>query len=208
LPSKRHPTARHEGATVPATTTNQLRACLLAGAAIFALAACGGGAAATGPNGAGASSGGGATNAPDTSTPIGGGATQAPGGGATVDACALLTADDIKSVTGYAVAKATGGPQGGVFASGCEWELVADEIVPPSILLGIMTEGGKDYYDKYFAPFDNAEGNTPITGLGDVAMDVGFGTVHVVKGEAFFNLQYLGQKDHEIDLARKLVAHL
>jgi hypothetical protein len=183
------------------------RARLLAVAALaaVAIAACGGAAATTGPGGPPASSAGNVTQ-----VPVGGGATQQPGGGgATVDACSFLTDDDIKAVTGYTVAKKTPGAQVGFFQSGCEWELVApDEIVPPSIVLGIMTEGGADYYAKYMEPFNTEQNATPIAGLGDKAVDAGFGVVQAVKGDVFFNLQYLGEDDHEVELAKKLVAHL
>lgn len=185
------------------TQLHRAQLIVLAATAVVALAACGGGAAPTAPGGGGSTQAAGATQ-----NPGGGAATQNPGGGPTVDACSFLTADDIKAVTGYAVEKAVSGPQGGVFASGCEWALVSNEIVQPAIVLGIMTQGGKAYYDRYFAPFENADGNEPISGLGDKAIDVGASTVQVIKGDTFFNLQYLGQKDHEIDLAKKLVAHL
>ena len=182
-----------------------LRAKLLAFAATtaVAIAACGGAAATTGPGVPGATPGS-ATQAPD-----GGGATQPPGGGgSTVDACSFLTDDDIKAVTGYAVAKKTPGAQAGIFLSGCEWELAGNEIVPPSIALGIMTEGGKAYYEKYMEPYNTEQNATPIDGLADKAVDAGFGVVQAVKGDVFFNLQYLGEDDLEVELAKKLVAHL
>lgn len=178
------------------------------------LAACGGGTAATtdpgGPGGPGATSGGSATQAP------GGPTTQAPGGGETVDACALLSAADIDAVTGLAASSTTPGPQAGIFPSGCEWALVdEDAIVPPSISLGVMTSGGKAYYDRYFAPFEEEAGYEPIEGLGDVAVDADFGAVHVVAGDAFFQVQYIGGSFGGDDstalateLARKVVANL
>jgi hypothetical protein len=163
-----------------------------------------------------------ATSAPGGTTPSGpgGGATQSAGGpastpapstgggGTPVDACSFLTADDIKAVTGYAISTTRATASDMVFPSGCEWELTAKEIVPPSIVLGIQTSGGKAYYESYFKPFKDQEGNTPIDGLGDEAIDVGFGAVVVLKGDTLFNLQYLGVDDHEVELAKKLVAHL
>lgn len=191
----------------------RIRPSLLAAAtcAALVLAACGGPAATTGPGGPGATAAGdGATQGSGgTQNPGGGTATTPPtGGGGTVDACTLLTADDIKAVTGYAVAKARPTAQNIVFPSGCEWELVAKEIVPPSIVLGIMTTGGKAYYDTYFKPYNEEQGNTPIAGLGDEAVDVDFGAVMVLKGENLFNLQYLGEQAYEVELAKKLVTHL
>ena len=186
----------------------------LLAAASIAIAACGGGAAATaGPAGSRSSNApagaGGATEAP------GGVASQAAGGaGGAQDPCSLLTADDIKAVTGHAVSKATDSPHGGIFPAGCEWELIApDESVPPTILLGIMAQGGKAYYEQYFEPYNQEQGNTPIAGLGDKAVDSGFSTVLVVKGDTFFNLQYLQgdlgpDSGLQVELAKKLVAHL
>ena len=187
---------------MPAAIINQLRAGVLAAMATLVLAACGGGAATTGPGGPGATSAVAATQAPG-----GAQATQQPGGG-TADPCALLTDADIKAVTGYTVSTKVPGPQGGVFPTGCLWELDSTEMIPPSIALGVMTQGGRAYYDTYFKQQDVAAGGTPLTGVGDEAVDVGFGTVHVVSGDAFFNLQYLGQDDHEVELAKKVVANL
>ena len=175
------------------------------------LAACGGGTAATsGPGGPAATSGGSATQVP------GGAVTQAPGGGETVDACALLTAADIEAATGLKAKASTPGPQGGIFASGCEWELIdEDAMVPPTISLGVMATGGKDYYDRYFADMNDNAGYPPIEGLGDVAVDADFGTVHVVSGDAFFQVQYIsgsfGGDDSTAlatELAHKVVANL
>ena len=174
------------------------------------LAACGGGPAATsGPGGPAATSGS-ATQVP------GGAVTQAPGGGQTVDACALLTAADIEAATGLVAKPGLPGPQGGIFASGCEWELVdEDAMVPPTISLGVMTTGGKDYYERYFADMNENAGYKPIDGLGDVAVDADFGAVHVVSGDAFFQVQYISGSfggDYSTalatELAHKVVANL
>ena len=188
--------------------TNLRRSGLLAVLAAFAFAACGGGAATTAAPG-GATQGAVATQGTAATQSTGGQATQQPGGGgATVDACALLTDDDIKAVTGLAVSKKTAGPQGGVFPSGCLWELAGKGVVPPNIALGILTVGGKSFYDTNFKPFQNEQNATPVTGVGDEAVDVGFGVIQAVSGDAFFNLQYIGEGDHEIELSKRVVANL
>lgn len=186
---------------------------LLAALTTLALAACGGSPATAGP-GSSTGSGAGQTT-PAGSTGTGGGtATQPPGGGATVDPCALLTAADIEAVTGNTVASTVAGPQAGIFPTGCLWELIdADAIVPPTIALGIMSTGGRAYYDRYFAPFNAAAGYKPIEGLGDEAVDADAGVVMVVVGDAFLQVQWIGgtlgdDGDLEVDIARRVVANL
>lgn len=196
--------AAPEGVQLMPASLRRARILALAATGALAVAACGSAAATAGPAGPAATSAAVATQAP-----IDGAATQPPGGGQAVDACSFLTDADIKAVTGYDVSRKVNGAQAGIFQSGCEWELNApNEIVPPSIALGIMTVGGKDYYAKYMKPYNDEQGNTPVSGAGDEAVDAGFGVIQGVKGDAFYNLQYLGEKDLELELARKLVAHL
>jgi hypothetical protein len=191
----RHPTRFSVGLSTVAVSTALL------------LAACGGGPGATGPAGPAGTSGPGG---PSTQAP--GGATQAPGG-ATIDACALLTEADIEEVTGNTVDAVTPGPQMGIFQSGCDWDLIDDDaMVPPEIVIGVHPSGGRDYYARYFEPFNEGAGYEPIENLGDTAVDAEAGAVLVVAGDVFFNLQYIGltQDDTEIaaELARKVVANL
>jgi hypothetical protein len=177
-------------------------------------AACGGqgGAASAPAPGATTNTGGAAA----TQQPGGGVATQAPaGGGETVDACALLSEADIKEVTGLDTESSTPGPQLGIFEHGCEWQLIDDDaIVPPAVVLGLKTSGGRRYYDTYFKPFNAGAGYETIAGLGDEAVDAEAGAVLVVAGDAFMNLQYVGlgvpEDDTELaaELARKVVANL
>lgn len=169
------------------------------------VAACGGTTPTTGPTG----------TAPGlaTTSPGGGTATQAPDQGGTVDACALLTTADIEAVTGLQTKSRAPGPQGGVFESGCLWELIGERpLLPPTISLGVMRPGGREFYDRNFAAMD--AGYQPIAGLGDVAVDADFGAVHVVSGDTFFQVQYIGDGGGDdntaraTELARKVVANL
>ena len=177
------------------------------------VAACGGGAGSTTAPAGSTGGGGGATA---TQAPGGGGTTTQPpaaGGGGTVDACTFLTAADIQAVTGHAVKSTSKGRQIGIFASSCLWDLTDDAaIVPPSIVLKIMTSGGKDNYDRYFGPFYEEFGYEPIEGLGDEAADAGGGAVLVLSGDVLLDLQYVAMKPDDADvaaeLARKVVANL
>jgi hypothetical protein len=172
------------------------------------LAACGGGAGATTPAGA-TTSAGQATQAPAGATTL----PQGPGGGATVDACKYLTDADIKAVTNLETKPPVKGPQFGIFASACGWDLVAtDVMVPPTIALGIIPSGGKSNYDNYFGPFYDDLGFEPLEGLGDKAADAGGGAVLVLAGDTLFQLQYLALRDTDTEvateLARKVIANL
>ena len=171
------------------------------------VAACGGGGAATsGPGGPAATGGGPATQAPD------GVATQAPGGAQTVDACTLLSDAEIEEVTGNKVASKEPAMQSGLLDAGCHWVLEnADSLVPPEINLEVMFEGGLDYYKRYFEPFNAEYGYEAIEGVGDIAVDADFGSILVVSGDAFFDLQDLAfgsEKNNAEALARKVVANL
>jgi Protein of unknown function (DUF3558) len=184
-------------------------------AIMLVLAACGGEMASSGPGDPGGTSGGSATQTPggQATQPPGGPATEAPGPAAPVDGCSLLTEADIEAVTGHKVMSATGGPQFGIFPSGCEWELAdADAIVPPSIGLGVMTAGGKAYYERYFEPYIAENGQEPIENLGDAAIEDEAGSVMVLSGDAFFSTQYIAFTDDDTaiaaELARKVIPHL
>ena len=160
------------------------------------LAACGGA----------APSGGAPTSAPTT----GAGATQQSTAGPTVDACALLSDADIKALTGGTVASKEPGTQAGIFPAGCRWVIDGtDQMLPPEIILGVISPGGRDYYDKYFRPYNNEQDNKPIANLGDEAVTGMADVVMVVLGDALFQVQWLGTtKDLEVEIARKVAENL
>jgi hypothetical protein len=136
--------------------------------------------------------------------------TQAPASAVTVDACALLSDADIKELTGATVDTKEPGPQAGVFPDGCRWVLTeAGSMIPPEIVLGIRASGGRDYYDRYFKPFNNENDNEPIPNLGDEAVTGIAGTAMVVKGDVLYQVQWLGgSKDLEVEIARKVAENL
>lgn len=162
----------------------------------FLVAACGGGATTTaGPGAPGATSGGTAT--------------QAPGGGATIDPCALLTDEDIKAATGFSPIRETAGPTMGIFEVGCEWELDNEGGVPWSIVLGVRPEGGRDYYDSFFAP-PVGEGEV-LEGVGDDALQSDIGDVNAVKGDTMFSVSYIEfptRNEVAVELAKAVARNL
>ena len=158
---------------------------------LLSLVACGGGGTSS-PVTSPIASGLPATNAPASAT---GGVASPPPAGA-VDACALLTDDEILQATSHAVVNRTAGPQMGIFQNGCLIELEDDDaIVPPEITIGVISPGGADYFRRFFVePFPEAE---HVSGIGDDAVRGGAGDLLAVKGDTMVNVLYIGLGDEE-----------
>jgi len=187
---------------------------------VLALAACTGGAGGTG----GAASSTAATSASAMPSPPSGGGSAVPSGGAASQpvasdgpavgaACDLLTDADIERVTSRAILEKSAGPASGIFENGCEWTLEAEGIeAEPQIVLRVLGPGGRDYYDRYFAPFAEENGDEPLDGLGDVALLQDAGNVMTVAGDTLVSLQYaeFPTTDEMIpaELARAVLANL
>lgn len=146
------------------------------------VAACGGAAPTTGP---GSTQGGAASNAPTGPTVTPGGVASAPAG---AGACDLLDDAQIETVTGFELISEEPGPTMGIFENGCTWELESGMTGAPwQVVLGVLTPGGREYYDKFMAIM---EGDA-ISGLGDVAIRSEANTVIAAKGDALVSIQYI-----------------
>jgi hypothetical protein len=140
-------------------------------------------------------------------------ATQAPGVGTVGDVCALLTAEEIREVTGLELeAPGAAGPAFGILPKSCGWGLASETGIPPMIALGVLSGAGRAEFDQYVAPFIERYGGKTVEGLGDAAADVGQGSVVVLDGDTIFQLQYLAFEDDDIEvateLAKKVLARL
>jgi hypothetical protein len=157
------------------------------------VAACGGGASSSGVSPS-VAPGSAATNQP-AATGV------EPPAGATLDACALLTDEDILAATGRAVDTMTPGSVMGIFSNGCEWELVPgdDDITPVSIDLGVVSPGGLEYYETYLK-FDT----TPVSGIGDDAVTDDAGGISAVKGDTLVSVFVIAFGDDEERFTREL----
>ena len=174
---------------------------LFAAASIFAACAGGTGGAATQP---------GPTLAPAATlaSTVGPQATAAvnpsPAAGA-IDACTLLTNDDIKEITGYPVAKVLPSPPDSIFPSACEWTVTG---ATWQIVLGVTPPGGSPTWEQ-LVPY--MTGKT-VTGIGDQAFQSdAAGDLFVRKGDTMFNIQYVAfgePKDTQDRLAKRVVEHL
>ena len=125
-----------------------------------------------------------------------------PAGAAEPDACALLTAEEIKGVVGRDVTKSGHGGAGS--SNVCEYEL-GDA---GQILTSVYTSSGKE-------TFDAASGDA-VPGIGDQAKVIAAGMLAVLKGETSFTVGVLlfdattaEQKlEHAKALAAKMLGRL
>jgi hypothetical protein len=184
-------------------TTRRLHA-TLGLATMFALAACGG-TSAVATNAGGPA----ATIATTAAASSGGGGIGTGVPGEAVDACGLLTDSDIKAATGFSPTRHAGGAQLGIYQFGCEWELDNEGAVPWSIVVGATRPGGRDYYDRYFAP-PVGEGDV-LQNVGDDAIQDDTGLVNAVKGDTVFTVSYIefpARNQVAVELAKAIAAKL
>jgi hypothetical protein len=106
------------------------------------------------------------------------------------DACALLADDEILRATeGNSILSRTPGPQS-FLPAGCQYDVeIEDAFGPLQILLGVASPGGRQQYDT-FVPFDDI--GQPLSGIGDEAADLGFGSVMAVEGDTAVSIEVVG----------------
>lgn len=181
------------------------------------LAACGGGpGATTGPGGPTAttpgSAGSSASAAPGaTMLPGVTAATGQPGGGpsgsrapgVTDEACTMLMAADVEAILGASLVTAVPAQQLGIFTNGCLFELSVGGTTT-SVNLGVMTSGGRAYYDAEIKPTNTQNGYTSIVGLGDEAVNARPGSVLVVAGDVLLSVNYFGPTGPDQALAAEV----
>lgn len=138
------------------------------------------------------------------------GAQPTQGGGAAGDPCDLLTDQDIKDITGYAATGKESTPRGGLWSAQCLWTVAGQGDVPAALTLTIKSPGGRANWDQYMIPIQGEF--TPIEGLGDAAFGKVHWPTHVLLGDTYFSVQYVGFPDPEgpmnTDLARRVAENL
>lgn len=165
------------------------------------LAACGGAPSTTNaPGGAGASgpsTGGAATQQP------GGPATAGPGGAGTGvpagppsvnEPCTLLTAAEIKQVTGFEIKWIFPNTDSGDLPVGCNWSLGTAEL-GADIVIGVRPTGGSSLLDP-------ARGEA-LEGIGDRALQSEPAVVEALKGDTYVSLTYMEDEERP-DVTREL----
>jgi hypothetical protein len=117
------------------------------------------------------------------------------------DPCALLTDDEITKITKQPIVSKTSGQELGVFDVGCDWEVGPPNQVTWSIQVGVIPSGGRSYYDQYFAPFEG----TPITGVGDVALQLNADEVLAVSGDVLAGVTVIAPGNKDKTLPKQLM---
>jgi hypothetical protein len=124
--------------------------------------------------------------------------------GQSIDACSLLTDDEVERITERSIATREEGAVMGIFDEGCSWELDAgrEDVVGWSIELGVISPGGRSYFDTFLSFPDDTE---PVSGLGDVAVVSDAGAINAVKGDTLVSVFVIAfSADDEAALTREL----
>ncbi len=155
---------------------------------VLVITACGSSGAApatSGGSGGGASGGGGSGVASPPPQGAGGNTGAVPA----IDACALLSDEELEAATGQRVTKRTASTLTQVFPSVCD--LAFDE--GAQLTVSIMASGGRSMYEESFEPFigENELLEETVTDLGDKAGRSGDDYLMVLAGDTLFDLQYL-----------------
>ena len=176
----------------------------------FVAVACGGGESSSGPTTSSSAAPVVPVGAsPSASVDVASGVTA----GVTVQACDLLTEEDIQEVTGLTIAEATAEKTMGVFENGCEWSLEGEAASSATaITLGILVPGGRAMWERSFKPYGEEMGMEDLEGVGDEAQLGDIDDVIAVQGDALVSLQFLGTfglpDDLSVELTKRVLEHL
>ena len=124
--------------------------------------------------------------------------------GQSLDACSLLTDDEVERITERTIATKQEGPVMGIFDEGCSWELDPgrDDLVGWTIDVGARAPGGRSYFDTFLSFPEDTE---PVSGLGDVAVVDDAGGITAVKGDTLVSVFVIAfSADDEAALTREL----
>lgn len=164
---------------------------------VLILAACGGAAAPATPG-----PGGG------PGTPVGGPTTRPGQPVGSIDACTLLSDEEIEAATEEAVAERRQSTLTQVFPSVCDIVLEGGG----SLTVGIRTPGGRSMYETSFEPFigegDFAVLDEVVTGLGDKAARSGQSEIMVLQGDVLFDLHFIGARPDKLPAVRYLAERI
>jgi hypothetical protein len=123
----------------------------------------------------------------------------------------MLAAADVQAVLGASLVTAVPAQQLGIFTNGCLFELSVAGTTA-SVNIGVMTSGGRAYYDTEIKPTNTQNGYTPIEGLGEEAVNARPGSVLVVAGDVLLSVNYFGPTGPDravaIEVARRILANL
>ena len=108
------------------------------------------------------------------------------GSGTLVDACSLLTAQEVSEALAQEVAEGKPSLAGNADASACEWSGGS-----VSAILEVLTEGGAAWYESVNFGQDDEPDKEPVEGIGDKAVFDDIGVLDVLEGDKMLSLQII-----------------
>jgi hypothetical protein len=108
------------------------------------------------------------------------------GSGASVEACSLLTAQEVSEALAQEVAEGKPSLATNANASACEWSGGS-----VSAILEVLTEGGAAWYESVNFGQDDEPDKEPVEGIGDKAVFDDIGVLDVLEGDRMLSLQII-----------------
>lgn len=102
-----------------------------------------------------------------------------------VDACTLVTAQEMSQIVGETVTAQpktleTGSPV-------CDYEAASGNVVP-SVVMGLLQPDGKVIYSSVQVHYKGLSGYQEVNGIGDQAFDSGDGSFYALKGDTCLDI--------------------
>jgi hypothetical protein len=114
----------------------------------------------------------------------------------------LLTDSDIREITGKTLARRTA--TSGAFMNAGEFELSGDNGVDASIVVGVMSPGGRPYFNKCLSRAANAT----VANLGDGAIIPETDHIIAVQGDTLVEVQYIGISQAQPSVVNRLIERI
>jgi hypothetical protein len=114
----------------------------------------------------------------------------------------LLTDADVREITGKTLARKTA--TSGSYMNAAEFELRGDKDVDTSIVLGVMSSGGRPYFEKC----RSQAASSAVPNLGDGAISPETDHIIAVQGDTLVEVQYIGISPAQPGAVNRLVERI
>jgi hypothetical protein len=114
----------------------------------------------------------------------------------------LLTDADIREITGKTLVRRTA--TSGSFMNAGEFELSGDNGIDASIVVGLMSSGGRSYFKKCLSQAANAS----VPNLGDGALSPETDHIIAVQGDTLVEVQYVGVSQAQPGVVNRIIERI